>query len=129
MDFPDNLFYTKEHEWIKIEGSTATIGITDYAQEQLGDIVFVDLPSVGQDLKREDTFGVVESVKSVSDCYAPLTGKVAEINEDLADNPQMLNEDCYGEGWMIKIALNDANEAKKLMKAAEYQAFVKEESA
>ena len=129
MDFPDNLFYTKEHEWIKIDGNTATIGITDYAQEQLGDIVFVDLPSVGQELKREDTFGVVESVKSVSDCYAPVTGKVAEINEDLADNPQMLNEDCYGEGWLIKLQLKDAGETKKLMKATEYQAFVKEESA
>jgi glycine cleavage system H protein len=129
MEFPDNLFYTKEHEWIKIDGNTATIGITDYAQEQLGDIVFVDLPSVGQDFKREDTFGVVESVKSVSDCYAPLTGKITEINEDLTDNPQMLNEDCYGEGWMIKIEIKDTDEAKKLMKAAEYQTFVKEESA
>ncbi len=129
MEFPDNLFYTKDHEWIKIEGTTATIGVTDYAQEQLGDIVFVDLPSIGQELKREDTFGVVESVKSVSDCYAPITGKVSEVNEDLADNPAMLNEDCYGEGWMIKVEMKDANEAKKLMKAAEYQAFVKEESA
>lgn len=129
MEFPDDLFYTKEHEWIKIDGKTATIGVTDYAQEQLGDIVFVDLPSVGQELKLEDTFGVVESVKSVSDCYAPLTGKVLEINEDLADNPAMLNEDCYGEGWMIKIEMTDSSEAKKLMKAEEYQAFVKEESA
>jgi len=129
MEFPDDLFYTKQHEWVRVEGKTVTIGLTDYAQEQLGDIVFVDMPAIGQELKKEDTFGVVESVKSVSDCYTPLTGKVIEINEDLSENPAILNEDCYGEGWMIKIEVKDVAEAKKLMKAVEYQAFVKEESA
>lgn len=129
MEFPDDILYTKEHEWIRVEGKVATIGITDYAQSQLGDIVFVELPAIGQEVKKEDTFGVVESVKSVSDCYAPVAGKIIEINEDLVENPAMLNEDCYGDGWMLKIEMKDTNETKKLMKAVEYQAFVKEESA
>ena len=129
MEFPDDLLYTKDHEWVKVEGKTVTIGITDYAQEQMGDIVYIDMPTVGQELSKEDTLGVVESVKSVSDCYAPVSGKVLEINEDLADNPAMLNEDCYGEGWMVKIEIKNANETKGLMKSVEYQAFIKEESA
>ena len=129
MEFPDDVFYTKEHEWVRVEGKTATIGITDYAQSQLGDIVFVELPKVGLEMKKEDTFGVVESVKAVSDCFAPVSGKVVEVNEDLAENPAMLNEDCYGDGWILKIEMKDPGEAKKLMKTAEYQAFVKEESA
>jgi len=129
MEFPDNLFYTKEHEWVLIEGNVATIGISDYAQEQLGDIVFVELPTVGLELKKDDTFGVVESVKSVSDCFTPVTGKVTEINEDLTENPSMLNEDCYGDGWIVKIEMKNPSETKGLMKSAEYHAFVKEEAA
>lgn len=129
MEFPDDLLYTKDHEWVKVDGKTITIGLTDYAQEQMGDIVYVDLPSVGQELSKEDTFGVVESVKSVSDCYAPTTGKVLEINEGLAENPAMLNEDPYGEGWMIKIEVKNPADIKGLMKSVAYQAFIKEESA
>lgn len=129
MEFPDNLLYTKDHEWVAVEGKVATIGVTDYAQTQLGDIVYVDLPSLGAEFKAEDTFGVVESVKSVSDCYAPVSGKVVEINEDLSENPAMLNEDCYGDGWLLKIEMKNADEVKKLMKAAEYQSMVKEEGA
>ncbi len=129
MEFPDNLFYTKDHEWVAVEGKVATIGVTDYAQTQLGDIVYVDLPSLGAEFKAEDTFGVVESVKSVSDCYAPVSGKVVEINEDLSENPAMLNEDCYGDGWLLKIEMKNAEEVKKLMKATEYTALVKEEGA
>lgn len=129
MEFPDDLLYTKDHEWVKVEGKTVTVGITDYAQEQMGDIVYIDMPTVGQELSKEDTLGVVESVKSVSDCYAPVGGKVLEINEDLADNPAMLNEDCYGEGWIAKIEIKNASETKGLMKSVEYQAFIKEESA
>lgn len=129
MEFPDNLLYTKEHEWVLVEGNLVTIGITDYAQGQLGDIVFVDLPKIGQELTRADTFGVVESVKSVSDCFSPISGKVAEINDGLTENPAMVNEDCYGEGWMIKIEMKNPSETKGLMKAKEYEAFVKEEAA
>jgi glycine cleavage system H protein len=129
MEFPDNLFYTKDHEWVRVEGNMVTVGITDYAQEQLGDIVFVDLPSKGQDISKDDTFGVVESVKSVSDCFSPITGKVVDINEDLAENPAMINEDCYGDGWMVRIEVKNSAEIKGLMKATEYESFVKEEAA
>jgi len=129
MEFPDNLLYTKDHEWVRVEGGMVTIGITDYAQEQLGDIVFIDLPSKGQDVSKDDTFGVVESVKSVSDCFSPITGKVVDINEDLAENPAMVNEDCYGDGWMVRIEVKNPAEIKGLMKASEYESFVKEEAA
>ena len=128
MEFPDNLLYTKDHEWVKIDGNQATIGITDYAQGQLGDIVFVELPTKGEEVKKDDTFGVVESVKSVSDCFVPLTGKVTDTNDDLSENPAIINEDCYGDGWMIKLELGNTAEAKTLMKSAEYEAFVKEEA-
>ena len=117
MEFPDDLKYSKEHEWVLVEGGVATIGITDYAQEQLGDIVFVELPAIGDKVSKEDAFGVVESVKSVNDVYAPISGKVLEVNDDLPENPEMVNDDPYGDGWMIKIELTDA-EAKAL--ATEY---------
>jgi glycine cleavage system H protein len=127
MEFPEDLKYTKEHEWVLVEGSVATVGITDYAQDQLGDIVFVELPAIGDKVSKEDAFGVVESVKAVSDIYAPVSGKVTEVNDDLPENPEMLNEDPYGDGWIIKIELNDPEELQDLMTAAEYEEYVAEE--
>lgn len=129
MELPDNLKYSKDHEWVKLEGNTATIGITDYAQEQLGDIVFVELPSEGEEVKEGETYGAVESVKSVSDCFTPVSGKILEVNSLLSDSPQLVNEDCYGEGWMIKVEVQDAAALNELMTNEEYEAFVKEESA
>ena len=127
MEFPEELKYTKEHEWVLIEAGTATVGITDYAQDQLGDIVFVELPAVGDKVSKEDAFGVVESVKAVSDIYAPLSGKVIEVNDDLPDDPEMLNEDPYGDGWIIRIELTDPEEIEDLMTSAEYEQYVAEE--
>ncbi|MBI3786185.1 MAG: glycine cleavage system protein GcvH [Deltaproteobacteria bacterium] len=127
MEFPEDLKYSKEHEWVLVEGNTATVGITDYAQDQLGDIVFVELPAIDDKVSKEDAFGVVESVKAVSDIYAPVSGKVLEINDDLPDNPEMLNEDPYGDGWIIKIEMNDPDELKDLMTATEYEEYVAEE--
>lgn len=128
MTFPDDLKYSKEHEWVKVEGNVATIGITDYAQEQLGEIVFVELPSEGEEFSKEDVFGVVESVKSVSDIYAPVSGRVIEANDPLTDGPEILNEDSYGEGWIIRMEMSDTKELKELMSAKEYEAYIKEES-
>ncbi|MBI1908730.1 MAG: glycine cleavage system protein GcvH [Deltaproteobacteria bacterium] len=128
MTFPDDLKYSKEHEWVKVEGSVATIGITDYAQDQLGEIVFVELPSEGEEFGKEDVFGVVESVKSVNDVYAPIGGKVIEVNDPLSDGPEIINEDSYGEGWLIRMEVADAKELKDLMTAKQYEAFIKEES-
>lgn len=129
MNFPDDLKYTKDHEWLQIDGNIITIGITDYAQDQLGDIVYVELPEVGQEYSKGDTFGVLESVKAVSDCYSPLTGKIAEVNSLLADSPEVVNEDCYGEGWIIKVEITDTNELGEAMDPIEYEALVKEETA
>ena len=127
MEFPEDLKYSKEHEWVLVEGGVATVGITDYAQDQLGDIVFVELPAVGDKVSKEDAFGVVESVKAVSDIYAPVSGKVVEVNDDLPENPEMLNEDSYGDGWIIKIEMNDLDELQDLMTAGEYEEYVAEE--
>ena len=127
MEFPEDLKYSKEHEWVLVEDNVATVGITDYAQDQLGDIVFVELPAIGDKVSKEDAFGVVESVKAVSDIYAPVSGKVLEVNDDLVDNPEMVNEDPYGDGWMIKIEMNDAEDLQDLMTAAEYEEYVAEE--
>lgn len=124
MEYPEDLKYSKEHEWVLVEGNVATIGITDFAQDQLGDIVFVEMPAIGDKVSKEDAFGVVESVKAVSDVYAPVSGAVLEVNDDLPDNPEMLNEDPYGDGWMIKIEMNDPDELKDLMSAAEYEEYV-----
>lgn len=129
MEFPEDLKYSKEHEWVLIEGDLATIGITDFAQDQLGDIVFVELPAVGDKLVKDDAFGVVESVKSVNDIYAPLNGTVVEANDDLPDSPEMINEDCYGDGWLIKIRLDAPAEAAALMDAAAYERYTAEEGA
>ena len=127
MEFPEDLKYSKEHEWVLVEGNVATVGITDYAQDQLGDIVFVELPGLGDKVSKEDAFGVVESVKAVSDVYAPVSGKVLEVNDDLPENPEMLNEDPYGDGWLIKIEMNDIEELQDLMTATEYEEYVAEE--
>jgi glycine cleavage system H protein len=126
MNFPDNLRYTKDHEWIKIEGTTATVGITDFAQRELGDIVFVDVPSVGKTLNKEEIFGTVEAVKTVSDLFIPLSGKVIELNSNLDSNPEAVNKDAYGEGWMIKMTFTNESEVAELLTAAQYKALVGE---
>jgi len=128
MNFPEDLKYTKEHEWVRIKGNIATVGITDWAQDQLGDIVFVELPEEGENVEKSDTFGVVESTKSVNDVYVPLSGKVVEVNDPLLDSPEIINEDCYNEGWMVRIELSDKSELDDLMNAEEYEAYIKEES-
>ncbi len=129
MNLPDDLKYSKEHEWVKVEGKIATIGITDHAQSSLGDIVYVELPGEGETLTKDETFGVVESVKAVSDCYAPISGTVKEINTPVSDSPETINEDCYGEGWMVKIEISDPSELGDLLDAKEYEEFVTEETA
>ena len=129
MNTPDNLRYTNDHEWLKVEGHTATIGITDYAQEQLGDIVYVELPGESEKITKDATFGVIESVKAVSDCFAPVSGKVVEINDPLKESPETINEDCYGEGWLIRMEMSNPSEANGLMDHAQYKAFVEEETA
>lgn len=128
MNFPEDLKYTKEHEWVRVKGNVAIVGITDWAQDQLGDIVFVELPDEGEEIEKADTFGVVESTKSVSDLYVPVSGKVVEVNDPLLDSPEIVNEDCYGEGWMIKVEIQDKADLDDLMSAEEYEAFIKEES-
>jgi glycine cleavage system H protein len=127
MEFPEDLKYSKEHEWVLVEGNVATIGITDYAQEQLGDIVFVELPAIGDKVSKDDAFSVVESVKAVSDVYAPVSGAVLEVNDDLPDSPEMLNEDPYGDGWMAKIEMTDTSDLDDLMNATEYEEYVAQE--
>ncbi len=117
----DNLRYAKSHEWVRLDGDVATIGITDYAQHELTDIVFVDLPKVGARFKAEAEFGVVESVKSVSELYAPVSGEVLAVNEDLEDAPELVNESPFDEGWLIKLKVTDKNETKKLLDAKAYQ--------
>ncbi len=124
MEFPEGLKYSKEHEWVLIEGKTATIGITEYAQEELGDIVYVELPEIGEKIVKDDPFGAVESVKAVSDVYAPVSGNVLEVNDVLPDNPETINDDPYGDGWMIRVDLTDPDDLKDLMDADEYAEYV-----
>ena len=121
MSAPENLKYTKEHEWVLDNGDgTVTIGITEFAQGELGDIVFVELEEVGSDFSQDDTFGTVEAVKTVSDLFAPVDGEVVEINEALEDNPELVNDDPYGDGWMIKLKVSDASQLESLLSASEY---------
>ncbi len=127
MDFPEELRYTREHEWALVEGNTVTVGITDYAQDSLGDIVYLELPEEGTEVESHEPFGVIESVKAVSDLYAPVTGRVIEVNKDLVDQPEIINEDPYGEGWMIKIEMDDPSELDELLTAEEYRRFIEEE--
>ncbi|ABO49260.1 glycine cleavage system H protein [Desulforamulus reducens MI-1] len=124
MKVPSELKYTKEHEWVKIEGNRAIIGITYYAQDSLGDIVFVELPSVGDAVEVEEPFGVVESVKTASDLYAPVSGQVVEVNNEPMDSPEVVNQDPYGQGWMIMVEMSDPSQIEKLMSAEEYQALI-----
>ena len=125
---PENLRYTKEHEWVRVEGDVGIIGITSHAQNELGDIVYVDLPKAGTVIQQGKTIGSVESVKAVSDIYTPVSGEVVEVNGLLTESPETLNKDPYGTGWLVKIKLSEPGEAAKLLTAAEYQAFVGTES-
>jgi glycine cleavage system H protein len=120
MNHPENLMYTSEHEWVEINGKIATIGITDFAQSELGDIIFLEFPNVDESFNNGDIFGTIEAVKTVSDMYMPITGKVIEINEDLNDTPEQVNEDPYKNGWMVKIELEDSADQSKLMDAESY---------
>lgn len=124
MNFPENLRYTKDHEWISIDGTTATIGITEFAQSELGDIVFVEIDTVGKTLKAEDVFGTVEAVKTVSDLFLPVDGTITEVNLKLADNPELVNNDPYGEGWMIKMKVANELDIEGLMTAEAYSELV-----
>ncbi len=124
MNFPENLHYTKDHEWIRIEGDIAFIGITDFAQKELGDIVYVDIPSKGQSLKQHEVFGTVEAVKTVSDLFMPLGGEVTEVNNALDTAPESVNNDPYDKGWMIKVKIANQGEVSSLMSAADYKALV-----
>lgn len=126
--YPNELKYTKEHEWIKVAGNEATIGITEYAAEQLGDVVHVDLPKMDEEFEIGNVFGSIESVKSVSDIYIPVSGKVIAVNEHLVDNAALVNEDTYGEGWIAKIQVSDKAELNDLLTAAQYEAFLSEEA-
>ena len=126
MHVRDDLLYTKTHEWVRIVGSTATVGITDHAQEELGDVVYVELPEPGADLQQGEAFGSVESVKAVSDLYAPVGGVVAEVNQALNDRTELVNQDPYGEGWMLRLTLPEGSETDHLLKPDEYQQFLQE---
>ncbi|MBI3584639.1 MAG: glycine cleavage system protein GcvH [Nitrospinae bacterium] len=128
MDFPDGLLYTKEHEWVKVENGKAKIGITDYAQHELGDIVFVELPEVGSGVVAMEPFGVVESVKTVSDLYSPVSGEIVGVNSELEAAPEVVNTSPYDKGWMVEVAMSDKNELKELLSADEYTKYVEEES-
>jgi glycine cleavage system H protein len=128
MEFPEELKYTEEHEWVMVEENLAVVGITDFAQDALGDVVFVELPEVGASVEAGKAFGVVESVKAVSDVYAPLTGTIEEINDDLIDAPEIINTSPYEDGWMVKIRMANAADADDLMDAEAYQALIAEES-
>ena len=124
MNLPENLKYTKEHEWVRVEGDMAVVGITDFAQGELGDIVFVEIETVGESLAAGETFGTVEAVKTVSDLFMPVSGEVLELNSALEDSPELINKDAYGEGWMVKVKIEDASQLDSLMDAAAYQAML-----
>ncbi|MCC7301555.1 MAG: glycine cleavage system protein GcvH [Bacteroidia bacterium] len=124
MNFPSELKYTKDHEWLKVEGNVATIGITDFAQSELGDIVYVEIETKGESLDKEAVFGTVEAVKTVSDLFMPVSGKVLEVNPGITTNPESVNKDPYGAGWMIKVEMNNPSQAAGLMSAADYKAMV-----
>lgn len=128
MEYPTDYFYSREHEWVRLENGTAIVGITDHAQDQLGDVVFVELPTMGAKLEAEGPFGAVESVKAVSDIYAPISGDVIEVNEALLDAPELINSDPHGEGWLVKLTVFDRSEIQRLMKADQYAKYVAAES-
>lgn len=124
MNIPEELRYSKDHEWVRVEGDIAYVGITDYAQSQLGDIVFVDVATEGESLEKEEVFGSIEAVKTVSDAFMPLTGDILEFNEALVDAPESVNKDPYGDGWIIKVGLSDVAQVEELMTAEEYAAHI-----
>lgn len=124
MSVPAELKYTKEHEWVKLDGDVVTIGITDYAQGELGDVVFVEMPDVEDELEKDESFGTIEAVKAVSDLFAPLDGEVVEINEELEDEPALVNSDPYGKGWMLKVKLSNTADFDTLMSADDYKALI-----
>lgn len=126
MNVREGLKYTREHEWIKVEGDKGRVGITDYAQDQLGDVVFVELPKKGRSLRQMEAFGVVESVKAVSDLYCPVSGEVVGVNGELERKPELVNADCYGAGWMIEVKITQAKDLDKLLSASEYAAYLEE---
>jgi glycine cleavage system H protein len=125
---PENLHYSKDHEWVRVEGDLAVIGITDHAQEQLGDVVYVELPKAGEEFAANESFGSVESVKAVSEIFTPVSGEVAEVNDSLNDEPEKVNQDPYNNGWMIKMKMKSPGEVDSLLTAAEYEDFTKAES-
>ena len=125
---PEGLYYSKDHEWLKVEGETGTVGITDHAQNSLGDVVYVELPKTGESFAAHDTFGSVESVKAVSELFLPVAGEVTEVNETLNDEPEKVNNDPYGAGWMLKVKLANRGEVDSLLSAAEYEDYIKSES-
>ena len=124
MNIPENLLYTKEHEWIKIEDNTATIGITDYAQSELGDIVFLEFPNVGDKFEQNDIFGTIEAVKTLADLYIPVGGEIIENNDELDSNPELINSSPYDEGWIVKISLTNTDDFKSLLNAADYKSLI-----
>ena len=124
MIVPEELFYTKEHEWAKIEDNIAIVGITDFAQSQLGDIIFIEFPNIGDEFKKDDVFGEIEAVKTVSELYIPLSGKITEINLELEDSPEKVNSDPYGDGWIIKVELSRMDEKSNLMKPSAYKEII-----
>lgn len=124
MNFPTDVKYTKDHEWIRVEGEVAYVGITDYAQSELGEIVYVDITTEGETVAKEEVFGTIEAVKTVSDLFMPVSGEVVEVNPELEDAPQLINEDAYGKGWIIKIALSDMTEIYGLLSAADYEQLI-----
>lgn len=124
MNFPTDVKYTKDHEWIRVDGDVANVGITDYAQSELGEIVYVDITTEGETVGKEEVFGTIEAVKTVSDLFMPVTGEVLEVNPELEDAPQLVNEDAYGKGWIIKVSVSDAAELDELLSAAEYEQLI-----
>ena len=128
LEYPSDLRYTAEHEWVRLDGDVATIGISDFAQDQLGEVVYVDLPSVGEAVSTGESFGEVESVKSVSELFSPISGEIVEVNDALEDAPETVNEDCYNAGWMIKVKVEDTAEVEALMDADDYEAYIAEEA-
>ena len=124
---PDDLHYSKDHEWVRVDGNVATVGITDYAQDSLGDVVYVELPKVGDDFAANESFGSVESVKAVSEVFSPVSGEIVGINEALADTPEKVNQDPYGDGWMIRVKMSNSGEVDSMLTAAEYEDFTKAE--
>jgi len=129
VGYPEDVRYTREHEWARLEGALVTIGITSYATDQLGDVVFVELPEIGKPLEAGKPFGVVEAVKTVSDLYAPITGEVVEVNHALADNPALVNQEPFGDGWMIRVKASKPDELKSLLSSADYAQLIEEQHA